>query len=300
MKTFTTALMQFQGPPDPEASLREFEARVGEAASQGAQLVCGPEYLYFTGDVHELHRLATPIPGPLTERLSAIAKKHSIYFAPGTIPERSESGKPYNTVLLFGPDGILLGKYRKRHLFRVDIPGELTTDERDDLSGGTEPAPIIDTELGRIGLSICYDLRFPEQFLNLSLRGAEIIVVPAAFPIPTGSAHWHVLCRARAIETGCFILATARVGACGVDTPRYGHSLIVDPWGTVLAEAGKNTIARPISVRGSIHVEKVEREDISIISELRAESLAEARARMRSIDHRIPGDSLPDPSPHKK
>lgn len=275
MKTFTAALIQFRGAPDPEASLRDFEARVAEAASRGARLVCGPEYLYFTGDVHALPRIAAPIPGPLTERFSAIAKKHAIYFSPGTIPERAEGAKPYNTILLFGPDGALIGKYRKRHLFRVDIPGELTTDERDDLSGGVSPAPIIDTELGRIGLSVCYDLRFPEQFLGLSLRGAEIIVVPAAFPIPTGSAHWHILCRARAIETGCFILATARVGACGTDMPRYGHSLIVDPWGTVLAEAGDG-------------------ED-TITADLRPESLAEARARMRSVDHRVKGDSVPDP-----
>ena len=174
----------------------------------------------------------------------------------------------------------MIGKYRKRHLFRVDIPGEITTDERDDLLGGSAPAPVIDTGLGRIGLSICYDLRFPEQFLDLSLRGAEIIVVPAAFPIPTGSAHWHVLCRARAIETGCFILATARAGACGIDTPRYGHSLIVDPWGTVLAEAGAG--------------------EETIAAELRAESLAEARSRMRSIEHRVRGDSVPDPGSYKE
>jgi predicted amidohydrolase len=280
MKTFTTALIQFRGSSDHEVNLSKFEARVSEAASKGARLVCGPEYIYSTGDVHDLPRIATPIPGPLTEHFSAIAKKHAIYFSPGTIPERAEGEKPYNTILLFGPDGALLGRYRKRHLFRVDIPGQITIDERDDLSAGTAPAPIIDTEIGRIGLSICYDLRFPEQFLSLSLRGAEIIVVPAAFPIPTGSAHWHVLCRARAIETGCFILATARTGACGVDTPRYGHSLIVDPWGTVLAEAGEGSE--------------------TIAAELRPESLTEARARMRSIEHRVRGDSLPDPTPHKE
>ena len=275
MKTFTAALIQMRGQPDPEVSLRQFEEHVKEAVSRGARLVCGPEYVYFSGDVHDMARLATPVPGPVTERLSALARKHAVYLCPGTLPEWRAEGTPYNTLLLFSPDGALLGKYRKRHLFRADIPGELRHDERDYFSAGNDPAPVFNTERGRLGASICYDLRFPEQFLRLSLQGAEIILAPSAFTKPTGQAHWHVLCRARAVETGCFILAPDRTGRCGADTERYGHSLIVDPWGAVLAEAG-------------------ECEEV-ISAELRAESLADARNRLRSIEHRVRGDSVPDP-----
>ena len=275
MKTFTAALIQMRGTPDHEASLRAFEKSVREAASRGARLVCGPELFYFDGDMQRVSHYAVTIPGPVTERLSSLARKYAVYLCPGTLPERRAEGTPYNTLLLFAPDGALIGKYRKRHLFQVDIPGELRHDERDYFSAGNDPAPVFNTELGRLGASICYDLRFPEQFLRLSLQGAEIILAPSAFTKPTGQAHWHVLCRARAVETGCFILAPDRTGRCGADTERYGHSLIVDPWGAVLAEAG-------------------EREEV-ISAELRAESLADARNRLRSIEHRVRGDSVPDP-----
>jgi len=275
MKTFTVALIQMRCTADHEASLREFEKSVREAASRDARLICGPELFYFDGDMQRVSHFAVTIPGPVIERLSAIARKHAVYLCPGTLPERRAEGKPYNTLLLFAPDGALIGKYRKRHLFRADIPGELRHDERDYFLAGSEPAPVFETELGRLGATICYDLRFPEQFLRLSLQGAEIILAPSAFTKPTGEAHWHVLCRARAVETGCFILAPDRTGRCGADTERYGYSLIVDPWGAVLAEAGEG-------------------EEI-ITAELRAESLADARRRLSSIEHRATGDSVPDP-----
>lgn len=275
MKTFTAALIQMCGTPDCKAGLRELEKSVRDAVSKGARLVCGPELFYFDGDMQRVSRHAVTIPGPVTEQLSALARKYGVYLCPGTLPERREGGAPYNTLLFFSPDGALVGRYRKRHLFRVDIPGELRHHERDYFSAGDDAAPVFETELGRLGVSICYDLRFPEQFLGLALRGAEIIIAPSAFTTPTGEAHWHVLCRARAAETGCFILAPDRTGICGADIERYGHSLVVDPWGTILAEAGK--------------VEEV------ISAELRAESLADARGRLRSIEHRARGDSVPDP-----
>ncbi|MDD5556953.1 MAG: carbon-nitrogen hydrolase family protein [bacterium] len=276
METFTAALVQIEGTADPEENLRRLERGVREAAGRGARLVCGPEYVYFSGDVRALGRLATPVPGPLTDRFASIARAHGVHFSPGTIPECGRGGRPYNTFLLFGPDGSLIGAYRKRHLFRADIPGVLTADERDDISPGDAPAPVFRTALGGIGVGICYDLRFPEQFLRLALDGAEILLLPSAVTKPTGEAHWRLLCRARAVETGCFLLGPNRTGRCGPDTERYGHSIIVDPWGGVLAEAGEG-------------------EEV-VFAELRAAALGEARGRMRSIEHRAAGDSVPDPA----
>jgi predicted amidohydrolase len=172
MRPFRAALIQMRGTADAEANLGLFEEGVREAVSRGAGLVCGPDNMYFSGSVRTLRECATPVPGPLTDHLSALAKKHSVYLSPGTIPESSATDKPYNTFLLFAPDGALIGKYRKRHLFKVNIPGTVTDDEGDYLLPGEWPSPVIETALGRIGAGICYDLRFPEQFLRLALDGA--------------------------------------------------------------------------------------------------------------------------------
>lgn len=275
MKTFTAALIQIEVRADCEANLRRIEEGLAEAVSRGAKLVCGPELFLCPCTPDSISAHAETIPGPLTGRLAALARRHSVYFVPGSIPERREGGKPYNTLVAFGPDGALLCAYRKRHLFHVELPGPLAHDERDYLSPGSEPARIIETPLARIGTSICYDLRFPEQTLRLALDGAEIIVAPSAFTKLTGQAHWHVLCRARAIETGCFLLAPDQAGTPPGGPARYGRSTIVGPWGEVLAVAGEG--------------------DEVIAAELPAESLAEARVRMRSVADRVPGDSVPGP-----
>ena len=275
MKTFTAALIQFQVADDPEANLRRIEEGLREAAARGAKLVCGPELFLCPCTPESISSHAAAIPGALTGRLAELARRYSVYFVPGSIPERREGGKPYNTLVAFGPDGSLIGTYRKRHLFRVEFRGSFAHDERDYLSPGSEPAPIIETPLARIGTSICYDLRFPEQTLRLALDGAEIIVAPSAFTKLTGQAHWHILCRARAIETGCFLLAPDQAGTPPGGPARYGRSTIVGPWGDVLAVAGDG--------------------DEVITAELPAESLAEARARMRSLADRVRGDSVPEP-----
>lgn len=275
MKTFTAALIQFQVSDNPETNLRHIEEGLREAASRGAKLVCGPELFLCPSTPESISAHASAIPGPLTGRLAELARRHAVYFVPGSIPERREGGKPYNTLVAFGPDGSLIGTYRKRHLFRVEIANALAHDERRYLSPGAGPAPIIETPLARLGTSICYDLRFPEQFMRLALEGAEVLLVPSAFTRLTGQAHWHVLCRARAIETGCFLLAPDQSGTPPGGPARYGRSTIVGPWGEVLAVAGDG--------------------DEVIASELRAEALEEARARLRSLAGRAPGDSLPEP-----
>ncbi|MCX6357255.1 MAG: carbon-nitrogen hydrolase family protein [Candidatus Aureabacteria bacterium] len=272
MKTFTAALLQMRGVRDPEANLRAIEEMTDAAVRKGAQFVAGPEFFLCPAEIPLLRQCAAPVPGPVTERLAGVAKRHRIHFVPGTIPERGPGGEIYNTLLFFGPDGALLAKYRKRHLFRVDIPGVVRHDERDYLAAGAMPAPVIDTELGRFGASICYDLRFPEQYLRMALDGAEILLAPSAFISPTGEAHWHLLCRARAVETGCFLLGPNRTGRSGDEPERYGHSLVVDPWGRVLADGGED--------------------EGVMVAKLSAAALAEARQRLDNIHHRISGDPL--------
>ncbi|MCX6355444.1 MAG: carbon-nitrogen hydrolase family protein [Candidatus Aureabacteria bacterium] len=274
MKSFTAALIQIHATEDTESNLKRLEEGVRRAVSHGALLVCGPEFFCFSGDPEALARHASPVPGPLTARLARLARQYSVYFVPGTIPERGEEDKPFNTLLFFFPDGSLRGKYRKRHLFHADIPGKFRHDERGFISAGQEAAPVLETELGNFGLSICYDLRFPEQYLRLAIAGAEIILVPSAFTKVTGEAHWHTLCKARAIETGCFLLAPNQTGQTGASPERYGHSIIVDPWGEILAEAEED-------------------EDL-LCAKLSADTLADARQKLRSIEHRAAGDSVPD------
>lgn len=275
MKNFIAGLVQFQVSDDPESNLRRLEEGVLDAARRGAKLVCGPELFLCPSAPEAISAHAAAVPGPLTERLAGLARRAAVYFVPGSIPERRADGKPYNTLLAFGPDGSLIGTYRKRHLFHANFRGSFAHDEREYLSAGDAPSPVIRTPLARIGAVICYDLRFPEQTLRLALEGAEIIVAPSAFTKLTGQAHWHVLCRARAIETGCFILAPNQAGTPPGGPPRYGRSTIVGPWGEVLAVAGDG--------------------DEVITAELPAESLAEAHGRLRSVEDRTSGDPVPEP-----
>src|SRR5262249_14735294 len=139
---------------------------------------------------------------------------------------------------LLGPGGDLLARYRKIHLFDVDLPGRVTVRESDARAPGLETV-VVPTELGVLGLSICYDLRFPELYRRLVRAGAEILLVPSAFTFTTGSAHWDVLCRARAIENQCYLLAADQTGMSPHGFADYGSSMIVDPWGTVVARAGE-------------------------------------------------------------
>jgi predicted amidohydrolase len=190
--------------------------------------------------------LAETLDGPIASRLGALAGELGIHLLVGSVPELRllASGEPdpercYNTSLLFGPDGTLLAHYRKMHLFDVDVPGGLTIRESDTVAHG-EDLVVVDTALGKLGLTICYDLRFPEIYRALVDRGAELLAVPSAFTLTTGKDHWHTLLRARAIETQCWVLAPGQWGTHDTEGKRnsYGHSLIVDPWGAVVADKG--------------------------------------------------------------
>ena len=231
------AVVQMNSQEDKAANLAAAERWIDEAVAQGAELVGLPEYVNYLGpkELHEVN--AEPIPGPTTERFAAKARQHGIYLLGGSILEQSdEPGRYYNTSVLFGPDGETLATYRKIHLYDVEITGNVSANESATIIPGDRPV-VADVAGHQVGLSICYDLRFPELYRLLALDGAEILFTPAAFTLYTGKDHWHLLLRARAVENQCYVLAPAQIGPHEPNARCYGHALIIDPWGTVLADA---------------------------------------------------------------
>ena len=236
---FTAACIQIRASSDVERNLRVTEELVRRAAAMGCALVATPEATTYLGPHDRKVELAEPVDGPTHRRLARWAQELGIHLLVGSVAERAEgeTGRCHNTSLLFGPDGALIASYRKMHLFDVDIPGGVRFAESRTCARG-DALVVADTALGRLGLSICYDLRFPELYRELVDRGAQLLAVPSAFTLMTGKDHWHALLRARAIETQCYVLAPGQWGAHDDEGLRrsYGHSVIIDPWGTVVAE----------------------------------------------------------------
>jgi predicted amidohydrolase len=237
---FAAAAVQLTSTSDEAANWAAARTLIERAAGYGARLVATPENTNFLGPHDEKVRRAEPLDGPTPRRFAGLARDLGIYLLLGSFNERSEeAGRCYNTSVLFGPDGAILATYRKIHLFDVDIPGGVSFAESATCKPG-ESIVVVETPLGRLGLSICYDLRFPELYRELVERGAELIAIPSAFTLATGKDHWEPLLRARAIETQAFVLAPAQVGRHddGGLRESYGHATIVDPWGAPLAVAG--------------------------------------------------------------
>lgn len=231
------AAIQLNANGTREQNVAKALGMVGQAAAAGAQLIVLPELFNGYGDLGPVVQQAEPIPGPTSERLRQCAVEHGVRLVAGSICERSEKpDRGYNTSLFYSPDGSLLARYRKLHLFEANVPGNASVCESDHMAAGDEVATV-STDLATFGLAICYDLRFPELFRQMSSRGMEVLLFPSAFTYATGKDHWHVLLRARAIENQCYVVAANQ---CGKHTERlasYGHSLIIDPWGRILAEA---------------------------------------------------------------
>lgn len=233
---FIAAAVQVCAGPDRALNLDKIEGLTTEAVNRGARLVVWPEVFAWRGEREVEPEMAEPIPGPTSERCAALARGLGIHLLAGSILERSDERRAWNTSLLFGPEGEVLASYRKLHLFDVDIPGHVSVRESDTRRPGDQVV-VADTALGRIGLTICYDLRFPELYRALVGQGAEILTIPAAFTFPTGAAHWEILVRARAIENQAWVIAADQIGRSPGGVIDFGHSLIVDPWGTPVARA---------------------------------------------------------------
>ena len=238
------AAVQMTSTSDVERNLATADTLVRQAAARGAQLVGLPENFAYLRSEGEPVPQAQPLHGPWVQRMSALARELEITLLLGSLPEAiPDAPRVYNTSVLLGPDGRLLARYRKMHLFDVEIPGMESLKESKAIEPGSELV-VAETACGRLGLSICYDLRFPELYRELTRRGAQVLAVPSAFTERTGKDHWEPLLRARAIENLSYVFAPAQVGQHARGRASHGHAMIVDPWGAVLAQvAGGQGIA---------------------------------------------------------
>ncbi len=246
MTTFlTAAVVQLSSQADVAANRARVRHWVAEAARAGARLVALPENFAFMGEEADKKAIAEDAAagGPILGLLAELSRTHGVHIVAGGLPERSsDPDRPYNTSVLLAPDGALRARYRKIHLFDVDLPdGTSLKESRGTMPGGTHPddLDVAEVEGVGVGMTICYDLRFPELYRALGARGARIVTVPAAFTLATGKDHWHMLLRARAVENQVYILAPAQTGKHPRGRHSYGKSLIVDPWGDVLAQCGE-------------------------------------------------------------
>ncbi|MFZ4126007.1 MAG: carbon-nitrogen hydrolase family protein [Rickettsiales bacterium] len=251
--SYIAACIQMTSGDDVAANIAQLEPLMQEAIAKGAQLITLPENAFYmrcegtaAGGIHKTND------HPGVQWAQKIAAQHNVWILIGSIrAEASAEAKPMNRSVLVGPHGIS-ALYDKVHLFDVTLPDGTSYKESSQSGYGTLPV-LARTPLGSIGLSICYDVRFPHSYRELALAGAEILLVPSAFTRPTGAAHWHALLRARAIENGAFVIAPAQCGEHPGGRTTYGHSLIIDPWGSILAEAGDV----PCVITATIDLEKV-------------------------------------------
>lgn len=235
-KKFSVAAVQMVASDDKAANVREAEHWIREAAKGGARVAALPEVFVWRGVKKQEREAAEPVPGPTSEWLADLARELGIYLLGGSILEAIPgTTKAYNTSLLFNPDGSVLASYRKIHLFDVDLKEGVSTRESETRASGDQVV-VAETELCPMGLSICYDLRFPELYRKMMVRGAQLIFVPSAFTAYTGIAHWKPLLRARAIENQAYVVAPAQFGKSPNSFETHGHSMIIDPWGKIVAE----------------------------------------------------------------
>jgi predicted amidohydrolase len=247
------AAVQLCSTDDVARNLARVNALGTEAARAGARLVALPEnFAYLGGDRDHKVSIAEVIPGmpgdagsssgpagPILAAMQDLARGAGVWLLLGGFPERvaNDDRRIHNTSVLLDPEGHPRAAYRKLHLFDVDVPGGRRFRESDDVVPGTQ-AVVAETPWGALGLAICYDVRFPELFRQHAARGARFVTVPSAFTLQTGKDHWHLLLRARAVENLMYVIAPAQWGQHGGGRASYGHALIVDPWGTVIADCG--------------------------------------------------------------
>jgi predicted amidohydrolase len=238
MSIVKAACVQLTSTPDVAANLKVAQDLVREAAGKGARLISTPENTDMINPSlkDSLAKARSEGEHPVLPLFSALAKELGVWLLLGSVKIRLER-KMANRSYLFNPAGDVAATYDKIHLFDVDLPTGERHRESSEIEGGRK-AVVASTDCGKLGLSICYDLRFAYLYRALAQAGAEILAIPSAFTVPTGQAHWSVLQRARAIETGSFVLSAAQCGQNCEGRKTYGHSIIVDPWGQVLAQGG--------------------------------------------------------------
>jgi predicted amidohydrolase len=230
------AALQMNSTDDKAKNLATAGRLIAEAADGGAHLAVLPEMFNNLGSGSALRSGAETFDGPTTTFAREEAARHRVWLIAGSFIERLDDDHRLNTSVVVSPDGEIVAVYRKVHLFDVDVPGAVFRESATFDAGDDLVVTHIDG-IGGVGLSICYDLRFPELYRILALRGAGLVVVPAAFTARTGPAHWEVLLRARAIEDQLYVVAAGQIGSSGEHRAWHGHSMVIDPWGTVIAQA---------------------------------------------------------------
>lgn len=235
LRRYGVAVVQLNTNNDKAGNLEQIARYIDEAAEKGARLISLPEVMNFIGEPGEGAEPES-IPGPTTELLMEKARRHGVHIHSGSFAEiNPEGGRYFNTSVMIDARGTIVARYRKIHTFDVTLPDGTVCDESARVHPG-DAIVTVETELGRLGFTICYDIRFPELFRLLALEGAQILFTPANFTLPTGKDHWEPILRTRAIENGCYVVAAAQIGR----KPRfvaYGGSMVIDPWGTVTARA---------------------------------------------------------------
>ena len=270
MKSYLAAAIQMTSKPDLSQNLVEAEELIDLAVRQGAELVGLPENFAFLGKEVDKVAQAKEIAEKTEQFLKKMAQRYQITILGGgfPVPVANSPEKAYNTALLITPDGREVARYQKVHLFDVDVPDGNTYQESSTVMAGKDLPPIYQSEnLGKLGLSICYDVRFPELYRQLSQKGTDVLFVPAAFTAFTGKDHWQVLLQARAIENTCYVIAPAQTGNHYERRYTHGHAMIIDPWGAILADAG--------STPGVA------------VAEINPNRLQQVRQQMPSLQHRV-------------
>ena len=268
MKSYLAAAIQMTSLPNLEKNLVQAEELIDLAVNQGAELVTLPENFSFLGEEKDKIAQAAAIALESEKFLKTMAQRYQITILGGGFPVPEETGKVYNTALLIDPNGQELSRYQKVHLFDVNLPdGNTYRESNTVMAGAQKPQVYPDQELGTLGLSVCYDVRFPELYRYMAHKGADILFVPATFTAYTGKDHWQVLLQARAIENTCYVIAPAQTGEHYALRQSHGHAMIIDPWGVILADAGAQTGVA--------------------IAEIDPNRLQQIRRQMPSLQHRV-------------
>ena len=266
MTRFKAACVQLRSSDDVAENIRDASALIREAQGQGAQFIATPENttLMAPDGGAKLEKSFPEDADPALPAFRALAEELGVWLLIGSLAIKVSESKTANRSFLIDPKGRIASRYDKIHLFDVDLPSGEKYRESNTVAGGSK-AVLADLPWGKIGLTICYDLRFPQLYRALAQKGASILTVPSAFTETTGKAHWHVLLRARAIENGAFVIAPAQGGTHANGRKTYGHSLIIAPWGEILAEGGTDPGV--------------------IVADIDLGAVAEARARIPALQH---------------
>lgn len=253
MDKLKIAVCQMEVIEKKEENLKKAKDMIKEASANGADLVVLPEMFNCPYDNSFFPKYAEAFLDTTTKFLSQLAEEEGIYIVGGSIPE-NEGDKIYNTSYTFDRNGKLINKYRKMHLFDVDIEDGISFRESDTLGSGNN-IMVFDTEFCKIGIAICYDMRFPELMRLMTIKGAEIIIVPAAFNMTTGPAHWHSLAKIRALDNQVYFVAASPSRKLDSSYVAFGHSLIVDPWGDIISEGDE----KEIIIYGDIDLSRIKK-----------------------------------------